>query len=152
LWDFGERDAALAIDLEGLRLNPNDNQGIRYVAACRLLTLGRDRELAGLLDAYPDDDSAFFAFTRAAWSFRREGDCERSRQLLAEAIVTNSHVPVYLLGRNRMPESPPGFYGPGDEDEAVHYVEMSLEAWRCVPGALVWLSKRARLPAGGKGQ
>jgi tetratricopeptide (TPR) repeat protein len=150
LWDFGERDAALAIDLEGLRLNPNDNQGARYIAACRLLALGRDRELKELFDAYPDEDSAFFAFTRAAWSFQREGDSENSRQLLAEAIDTNRHVPVYLLGRKRMPESLPGFYGEGDEDEAVHYSEMSIEAWRSVTGALTWLSKRARLPQPGK--
>jgi tetratricopeptide (TPR) repeat protein len=152
LWDFGERDAALVIDLEGLRLNPNDNQGARYIAACRLLALGRDRELAALFDAYPDEDSAFLAFTRAAWSFRREGDSEKSRQLLAEAIGTNRHVAVYLLGRRRMPESLPGTYGLGDEDEAVHYVEMSIEAWRSVPGALMWLSKCARLPEPGKRQ
>ena len=35
-----------------LRLNPNDNQGIRYVLAARLLELGRDRELAVLLKAH----------------------------------------------------------------------------------------------------
>ena len=150
LWDFGERDAALAIDLEGLRLNPNDNQGARYIATCRLLALGRDRELEEIFDAYPDEDSAFLAFTRAASSFRREGDSERSRQLLAEAIDTNRHIPIYLLGRRRMPESLPGMYGLGDEDEAVHYVEMSIEAWRSVPGALTWLSKRARVLELGK--
>lgn len=150
LWDFGERDAALKIDLEGLRLNPNDNQGARYVAACRLLTLGRDRQLEELLQAYPDEDSAFLAFTRAAWSFQREGDSEQSRRLLAEAIDTNPHVPIYLLGRRRMPESLPDFYGLGDEDEAVHYVDMSIEAWRSVRGALTWLSKRARVPESSK--
>lgn len=144
LWGFGEREAAVELDLQTLRLNPNDNQGARYVAACRLLALGRDSDLETLLGEY-SEDSTFFLFTRAAWSFRREGDSAQSRQLLRDAIGANSFVPVYLLGRKRPPEEGPGFYGLGDENEAVVYLEMAAEAWRAIPGALMWLSKHARL-------
>ncbi len=145
LWDFGEREAALAIDLGALRLNPDDHQGVRYIAACRLLMLGRDRELGELFDAYADEDSAFLAYTQALWAFRRDGDSESSRALLAQAIEANRFAAVYLLGRRTMPAELPGFYGEGDEDEAVRYVDMAIEAWRAVPGALT----RARWPASG---
>jgi tetratricopeptide (TPR) repeat protein len=143
MWDFGEREAAVALDLETLRLNPNDNQGVRYGAASRLLALGRDRELGDLLDAYPEE-TAFLLFTRAAWAFRSEGDSARSRELLNQAIAANAHIPVYLLGRKRMPEESPDYYGLGDENEAIVYALTGREAWRSIAGAMTWLSKSPR--------
>jgi hypothetical protein len=38
-----------------LKLNPNDNQGIRYILASCLLKLGCDEEVASLLKQYEDD-------------------------------------------------------------------------------------------------
>ena len=149
LWNSGEREAAVAIDLELLRLNPNDNQGARYVVADRLLVLGRDHDLERLFKAYPDDGSAFLSYSRALWSFRREGDSAPSRKLLAKALTSNRHVPAYLLGRKPMPETELEYYEPGKDSEAVHYVETGVEAWRAVPGALVWLSERVNVPKGG---
>ena len=43
---------------ELLRLNPNDNQGVRLLLVPRLLAEGRDAEAAEVLAAYPDDVSA----------------------------------------------------------------------------------------------
>lgn len=144
LWAFGDREAAVAHDLELLRLNPNDNQGTRYAAAARLLALSRERALEELLQSYADEDVAFFAFARAALSFRKEGDSEQSRQLLANAIAMNRYVPTYLLGRQRMPRTSPDGYSNGSKEEAILYVEMAGDGWKSIPGALVWLSKRAR--------
>lgn len=119
LWNSGEREAAVAIDLDLLRLNPNDNQGARYVVADRLLVLGRDRELEQLFDNYPDEDSAFLSYSRALWSYRREGDSEQSRKLLVDALASNRHVPAYLLGRKRLSKTDLGYYEPGKASEAV---------------------------------
>jgi tetratricopeptide (TPR) repeat protein len=150
LWQRGEREAAVAIDLDLLRLNPNDNQGARYVVADRLLVLGRDRELESLLfDTYKRDGSAFLAYSRALWSYRRDGDSARTRKLLAKALASNRQVPDYLLGRKPMADTALDYYEPGKDSEAVHYVETGIEAWRAVPGALEWLADRlgARKPA-----
>jgi hypothetical protein len=65
--------------------------------------------------------------------------------LLRDAIGANSFIPAYLLGRKRAPEEGPGFYGLGDENEAVVYLEMAKETWRAIPGAMMWLSQHARL-------
>jgi tetratricopeptide (TPR) repeat protein len=140
LWHLGEREAAVGIDLDLLRLNPNDNQGARYVAADRLLVLGRDRELETLLNAYRKDHSAFLSYSRALLAFRREGDSAQSRKALTRALTSNRHVPDYLLGREPMPKSELEYYEPGKDSEAVHYVETGAEAWRAIPGALDWLA------------
>lgn len=151
LWRVGQREAAVAIDLELLRLNPNDNQGARYVVADRLLMLGRDRELEILLfETYAEEESAFLSYGRALWSFRHEGDGARSRKLLAKAFAANRHVPDYLLGRKALPETDLDFYSPGKDSEAVHYVETGLEAWRATEGALAWLAARVEKPAAAK--
>lgn len=142
LWRRGEREAAVAIDLELLRLNPNDNQGARYVVADRLLVLGRDQDLERLFKAYRNDGSAFLTYSRALWCFRRESDSAESRKLLTKALASNRHVPDYLLGRKPLPKTELEYYEPGRDSEAVHYVETGMEAWRAIPGALDWLGER----------
>lgn len=150
LWESGEREAAVAIDLELLRLNPNDNQGARYVVADRLLVLGRDQDLEKLFKAYRNDGSAFLSYSRALWSFRKDGDSAQSRELLTKALASNRHVPAYLLGRKPMPKTDLGYYEPGKASEAVHYVETGVEAWRAIPGALDWLGEREKAGKPGK--
>jgi len=147
LWNSGEREAAVEIDLDLLRLNPNDNQGARYVVADRLLVLGRDQDLDRLFKAYRNDGSAFLSYSRALWSFRREGDGAQSRKLLTKALASNRHVPDYLLGRKPLPKTEPEYYEPGKDSEAVHYVETGVEAWRTISGALDWLGRRVSAPA-----
>lgn len=151
LWERGERETALAHLQEMLRLNPNDNQGVRDLLAGRLAELGRDEALSELLAQYPDDDSATFAWTRALLAFRREGDKEASRRRLAEAIDANSHVPAFLLGDKKLPKSPPAFYSIGGKDEAVIYCQDLAGGWPATPGALDWLRAGAtRKPAKAK--
>src|SRR6185312_821671 len=65
LWTTGRRDEAVRHLQDMLRLNPNDNQGIRYTLAGFLLFLDRDDELAKLLAQYPDEGSATWAYTHA---------------------------------------------------------------------------------------
>ncbi len=118
LWAMGDREAAVGHYREMLRLNPNDNQGIRDLLATRLLDLGHDDDLERLLEQYEDDASALWAYTWALHAFRRSGDSEAARTRLRDAIRTNRHVPAYLLGRKRLPRTLPDFIGMGDEDEA----------------------------------
>ncbi|HKV54722.1 MAG TPA: hypothetical protein VJN94_08760, partial [Candidatus Binataceae bacterium] len=95
LWDSGCHDEALAHWHELLRLNDDDNQGIRYLLAARLLELGRDRELALLLQRHEDDGRAFLIWARALLLFRLQGDHARSCQALSEALDSNPHLPAW---------------------------------------------------------
>ncbi len=69
LWVVGRREEAVHHYVELLRLNPNDNQGVRYILAPALLELGRDAELAIWLARYKDDGSATWMYIARSWRF-----------------------------------------------------------------------------------
>jgi len=140
LWEAGEREAAVAHYQGMLRLNPNDNQGIRDVLLDCLLELNRDDEAERLLKQYEDDGTATWLYNWALLVFRREGDSAGARRRLKKALEYNKHVPAYLLGRKRLPRVLPDVVGFGDEDEAIAYAADALAAWRQTPGALDWLA------------
>jgi tetratricopeptide (TPR) repeat protein len=142
LWARGQHDEAIAHWRAMLILNPNDNQGIRYILASCLLELGRDEQVAGLLSAYPDDAAAAWPWSRGLLVFRQQGDCSDSRGKLDTAIEINPHVPAYLLGCKKLPRRLPDSVGFGDDSEAVCYAAENLKAWRATNGALAWLAAR----------
>lgn len=140
LWERGDRHEAAGHAEAMLALNPNDNQGVRYILAAWLLELERDDALQALLKRYEKDDSAFLSYPSALASFRSSGDSEESGKSLAAALASNGHVPDFLLCRRRMPRTAPAFYSPGQESEAVLYVRDHAQPWRMTPGALDWLA------------
>ena len=73
LWTAGRRDEAVLHLQEMLRLNPGDNQGVRYTLAGFLLFLDRDSDLVHLLQQYKED-SATWAYSKALLAFRQHGD------------------------------------------------------------------------------
>ena len=139
LWLRGERTESVAHLRDMLRLNPNDNQGVRYILAAHLLEADLNDEVRDLLQAYPDEASAAWLWTAALIAFRREGDTPRSRTMLRKALQENAHVPAFLLGLRAMPKSLPPYMSPGEEDEAIHYVEEFGTGWQRSPGVLDWL-------------
>jgi tetratricopeptide (TPR) repeat protein len=143
LWQRSARNEAIDHFRDMLRLNPGDNQGIRYVLAAYLVEAERDEDLAALLAEYPEDGAAAWIWTAALAAFRRGGDDEESRKLLAEAVASNKHVPSYLLGERRLPKEMPPFIGFGDEDEAIYYVSEFRGGWALTPSALDWLRTQA---------
>ncbi len=142
LWESGRCDEAIAHYRGLLKLNPHDNQGIRYILASCLLELGRDEEVAGLLKQYEEDVAAAFAWTGALLAFRGQGDGTEAREKLAAAIESNPHVPMFMLGRKRLPRRLPDLIGFGDESEAVCYAAENIDAWKGTAGALSWLAER----------
>lgn len=147
LWVLGRRDEAVEHYKEMLRLNPGDNQGIRYLLATALLELGRDQDMDDLLHAYEDEGSASWAFSRALLAFRRDGDSPEARKALAEAKKVNKHVLPYLSGEKLIPTSLPATVGMGDASEAVDYAAGNLRAWRATQGAIPWLRSIEPPPA-----
>lgn len=139
LWRRGDRAEAAEHLSEMLRLNPNDNQGVRYILADWLVQLDRSAELAALLAEYPDEDAAAWLWTRALGAFRESGPGPDSRRVLADAMRGNPFVAGYLLDSSLLPEEPPEFYSPGEPDEAVVYVSDLADGWAVTAGALDWL-------------
>lgn len=138
LWHIGERSKSIEILKEMLQLNPNDNQGMRYILITRLLILNRLLESEKLYKDYEDDYSAQWHYSKAYLYF-----CKRSKQLYAdkalkEAMEYNPYVPIYLFGLTEMPEEMPEYTGVGDENEAIAYVDDSLELWANNQKALKW--------------
>ena len=131
---------------ELLRLNPNDNQGVRYSLSTLLLDLDRDQDLRRLVAEYEDDASAVWAYTKALLAFRDGGESPRAGKMLAEARKVNKHVPVYLLGHKPLPHDLPPYITMGGEDEAVSYAVGNRRGWLNTPGAVSWLRKTLDLP------
>jgi tetratricopeptide (TPR) repeat protein len=139
LWTLGERKQAIGHMQEMLRLNPNDNQGMRYILINWLLETAQENEVDELLKRYPGDYSATWLYSQALHLFRRSGAGKQANAQLAEAVKYNSHVPVFLLMRKPFPSQMPGYYSPGDENEALDYVLGARSAWVQTDGALMWL-------------
>jgi hypothetical protein len=125
-----------------LRLNPTDNQGIRYLLTDLYLNLNKDGDLQKLIQAYEDDWSAVWLYTRALLAFRKSGATTRANRALQEALEQNQYVPDYLTGRKRIPGILPEVIGHGDENEAITYAAEHLNHWRRTPGAIDWLQNQ----------
>jgi tetratricopeptide (TPR) repeat protein len=140
LWRLGRREEAVEHQRELMRLNPRDNQGLRYRQANWLLALESYDELEELFAAHAGDGNApGFIYTRALAAFARRGAGAQARALLGEARELNPNIPSYLTGRKKLPIRRPAYTVFGEESEAVDYAAGAGELWGSVPGALAWL-------------
>jgi len=103
LWKLQRYDEAIVHYRELLRLNPNDNQGVRDVLLNLLMFLERDADAGQLLAQYEDDASAVWLYSRALLVFRQAGASAAANTALREAFKQNKHVPRYLTGEKRIP-------------------------------------------------
>jgi len=140
LWRLARREEAVEHQRELMRLNPRDNQGLRYRQANWLLALECYDELEELFAAHAGDGNApGFTYTRALAVFARRGAGAAACALLGEARELNPHIPSYLTGRKKLPVKRPTYTVFGEESEAVDYASGAGELWGSVPGALAWL-------------
>jgi len=135
LAQLGDVAGALAHYRDMLKLNPNDNQGIRYVLAGCLLRQDDDSALKELLAAH-EDGSAFWLYTRALVAFRESGEDEQAVALVRDAWSANEHVPAIPAGTKPPVISDDGYVTMGGPDEATYYVTECGPAWRRTPGAV----------------
>ena len=140
LWALGERSAAIGHYREMLRLNPNDNQGLRHVLTSWLFTTGDLDALEELLDAYDNDAFVEWAYAKVLLAFRK-GDRADADASLAIAWKRNPHVPGLMNGAKPLPRRLPDHYAMRSREEAVVYVLQNEENWSATPGALEWLSE-----------
>ncbi len=138
-WELGQHEKAEQQYRELLRLNPGDNQGIRYLLLNMLIDMGRDEQALALLRDYEGDWSADMAYSAALLAFREKGDSPEAKQALERAFEVNQHVPNYLTGWKRIPPQQSDMITMGGEDEAAAYASAYLNHWRKTPGAVDWL-------------
>jgi Flp pilus assembly protein TadD len=94
LLKLGDDEAAISHYREMLKLNPGDNQGIRYVLLGYLLRRGEEAALKELLAAYQEEGSAHWLYTRALLAFREgRGREDEVVRLVKDAWSENNHAP-----------------------------------------------------------
>ena len=126
---------------ELLRLNPNDNQGVRHLLLPRLLELGRDAEAARFLKS-SDEESAIWAYARALLAFRLSGRSTAASRELRRALQANPYALEALVASELPPV--PDHYSPGSPEEAVICASELRRAFADTPGALDWLIAESR--------
>ncbi len=141
-WKVGQRDEAITIYWEMLRLNPGDNQGIRYVLGFRLLEENREDELDKLFEEHDQQEgTCFMLYNKALHLFRKKD--HTADKVLEWAIQSNRHVYPYLSGKEYIPYQLPEHYSFGEKTEAVMYATETKKAWENTPGAIEWLGRAA---------
>lgn len=151
LTSVGRMDEAAGHLQEMLRLNPGDNQGVRYLLLPLLFRLGRDADADALLRAYEGDSQATWPYGRALFLFRREGDSAAARQALVDAIAVNPHVARFLIDPDDMPMMREDYFTFGSEEEAIGVADSMQPAFNATPGALDWLARYARASTRARG-
>jgi len=125
---------------EMLVLNPNDNQGVRYILLALLMEENKDQDAKKLLDQFHDDESTSFLYTRALILYRKEGKSKAAHKSIVLAFRENSYVVPYLRGKLKLPTTSPDFISPGGKEEAQEYAIDFISTWRSTEGALEWIS------------
>ncbi|ROS01595.1 yecA family protein [Sinobacterium caligoides] len=125
-----------------LSLNNDDQHANRYSLINLYLGQQAIDKAEQLLGRYPDDDSAFFNYSRTLLSFMRHGNNSDSRKLKKAAIKSNKYVAKYLSGRNKVAKQIPQQFTRGDRDEAMIYCFETQSTWRKAAGSIPWLLKK----------
>jgi tetratricopeptide (TPR) repeat protein len=136
----GRLEEAIAEFVAMLKLNPHDNQGVRYSLLPWWLGLGRLEEARKLMTDYPGefDFNAMFAWGCVLERFL-SADLPGAEAALAAARKQNPHMQAYVKGHRKLPRHLPDSYSPGSNEEALCFAEGLRAAWEKHPAALKWL-------------
>jgi tetratricopeptide (TPR) repeat protein len=141
---LGRDEDAVAHLRELLRLNPSDNQGVRYLLVVALLELDRNEEAGKLLDEHEGDIQALWPYARVLWRFRTEGDTPRTRASLDKAAAVNPYAWKYLLDLDSIPPGRPPHFALGSREEAAYVAGELGDAYEMTPGLKNWLASQAQ--------
>jgi tetratricopeptide (TPR) repeat protein len=140
LMQGGQLNEAIAEYTDMLRLNENDNQGMRYLLLPCLLAANEIKRAGALLKKYADDVGYSVVF---AWGAVLErvlaGHPLGASKALVQARAQNGHVEAYLKGHRKLPVRRPDFYSPGTKEEAICFAPDLMRAWGAHAGAMEWL-------------
>ena len=129
LWVDNQKEKAVNQLEYILELNPDDNQGIRYILISFYLELNKLKEAENLLNFFEEEYSAQWDFSELLFAIKNKKDKNSIKNLYKDAIESNEYVIPLLTGKKKMPTSLPQFYSTGDENEAIIYVDLAFKAW-----------------------
>jgi tetratricopeptide (TPR) repeat protein len=133
------RKEAIALHEYLLKLNPNDNQGVRYPAIGLMLAERMLPKARKILERYPDDPYAWITWGKVLYYFVMK-DRATATKLLKRARTANPFMEEFLLGKRELPDFLPDYYSLGSEEEAVLATYDLMEAWGRRQHALMWLN------------
>ncbi len=142
LWYMGEKSKSVQVMKEMMELNPDDNQGVRYILITKLLILNRLLEAEKLYNDSKDDPTAHWHYSKAYLYFSKRSKQLYADKALTEAMESNPYVPFFLFGIYDMPEKQPDHFRIGDENEAVTYVNEAMELWATNDKAMNWIAAK----------
>ena len=132
-------NASVEIYREMIELNPNDNQGVRYLLATILLSKKDLSDYESFIKKFDGEDNAIWHYNNALYHFKKTGKSTKSDKALLKAYNNNPHVGDYMLGLKEIPNEPPQFIGRGDENEAIAYIFDAIHTWGKTKDALDWM-------------
>jgi len=139
LYAKNEVDKAIKIYEEMLELNPNDNQGIRYLLSTLLLEKDDLNKFELFIKNSEEENCAVWNFNNALYRFKKFGNKANTDKILLNTHKSNEFVIDYMIGIKKMPNEQPRYIGRGDENEAIAYVFGNWKIWNNTEGALDWL-------------
>ncbi|MFZ4451405.1 hypothetical protein [Salibacterium aidingense] len=89
--EWWDAEKAISVYEEMLELNPDDNQGVRYMVLPQYLHRKAYQKAEQLLNNYPEE-STFWLFHRAFIEYKKHGRSQKIEQLLREADQANPYV------------------------------------------------------------
>ena len=143
LWEIGDKNRAVDQYKYMLKLNPNDNQGVRDVLFTCLLHLNRLDEAQELYLQFEDDISANWLFSKLLLDIKSNAPAYDIIMQYNQCVDRNPHVVPFLLGE-RTPDHVPMFYGIGDENEAIFYALSARDVWLSDRKAMKILKKLSK--------
>lgn len=135
-------DEAITHYEDCLKLNPNDNQGVRYELLTLYLLKNSMLDAEKLFKKYKDDCGAAWDYSKALYLFKKHGsESIKAVKQLNEARKSNKYVLEYFTGKKKLPKTIPSSYALGSKEEAIIYACDGFIAWKATPGALEWLKE-----------
>jgi tetratricopeptide (TPR) repeat protein len=141
LYDGGQKEEAIEAYSYMLELNPNDNQGARFVLLPWLIIAGQFQKARKLLSQY-DSCIANMIYDTLLLDIVEKKNDARIKKSYVSAMDSNSHITALLLRKKKLPQTIPDNFSLGSIDEAVVYItdEFGLELWHAYPDALKTLA------------
>ncbi len=144
-WEEGRYDEALAEFEALLRLNPNDNQGIRYLIPPLYQLKGElERALQAyeeFQERYPQDEGEPHFLFNWGLALYAAGRPEEAAGKLRRGIFQNLYIAPLLLGRDIHPYPFRHWTETAEPSYAVGYLHWYGELWEAEPGALAFLER-----------
>jgi len=139
LYAKDEVDKAIEIYEEMLALNPNDNQGVRYLLSTLLVSKNDLSKFQKFIAKSDEEDCAIWNYNNALFHFKKSQKTAKRDKELLKAYTSNAFVIDYMLGTENMPDELPQYIGRGDKSEAISYVNDTWKIWEKTKGSFDWL-------------